>query len=351
MTSMQRQTTSSAPVGAGGSGCSSAAAPTARTGTVGPAMRASTSRGARPSPTIAVSAGRRPLQARRRIRGHDRDHPPGVVALEPDERALAPPGRDADRWRPTATAVRQVDARRHAGARAARAVTSAGQIVARTDRLDLGRAGGDHDLVRRRRGASRPASGRRPSGRGRRPRPRCPSLGIEDAGRPACRLRVRRGPLAGLAATDDHDLRLAALDDDLGRERRPRDVGAATSGSGGMPRIGWRDDGQPWSGRRPGTSGRRRRRRRSRGSCRSRRPGTASRRGPAPRRRGGWRSPPSRRPRTAIGRPSTTIRPPTIRSGAAMPSLADDRSVTGASAGPAGRRAARAGVGPVVAGR
>ena len=57
MTPMQRQTTAVESVGAGGSGCSSAAAPAVVTAPVSAAIRASRSRGERPRSTMTVRAG------------------------------------------------------------------------------------------------------------------------------------------------------------------------------------------------------------------------------------------------------------------------------------------------------
>ena len=194
-----------------------------------------------------------------------------------------------------------------------------------------------------------PASGRRPSGRRRSPTTSSPVAGVEHEDVAAGRLGVRGGRAGPLvAATDDHDVDLAA--------RRPRSSGASggarrrpgrrPTGSGGMPVGRVALDGQPGPGRRLA--------RPDVGDAVDRREAVAAVAGQAQRARRGPGTSPARRIAIATESPASNgDRPPVDDDPRRVADrcAAADASVTGASAGPAGRTAARAGAGPAAAGR
>ena len=195
----------------------------------GPAGRAAQ----RPSPTIAVRQGVFVSSPVTGIRGHDGGQPPGVVALEANQRAIDRLAGHADRRRPDGDRLREIDARRmHALRGAGR--DDAGQVAAGADRLDLGRAGGDDDLA----GVDvQHALGR--AGHDRRARvdghDLVAILGVEEQDVAPGRLRLRDGPLTRRSAADDDELDLPALDGDLGTERRPRRIRAVDDRQRGQP--------------------------------------------------------------------------------------------------------------------
>ena len=208
-----------------------------------------------------------------------------------------------------------------------------GEVVARADRMDLGGAGRDDDLV----GMDVEHPVRRPGDDGRTGvdgHDLVAVRGVQDEDVLARRLGLGRGRQPARAAADDGDVDLAPVHLDL----RPRGVrvrsDCGTTGSGGFAPSGCRTTSRP--GRPPsGTSGRRRCRPPSRGSSGSRRPGTASRHGPG-------RSPaPQHRERHGVARlegdgPSVDDDPAAgRRRGLGRPAPAV--SVTGASASRRGR--------------
>ena len=167
-------------------------------------------------------ARRRRLDARRRVGRDDGPHPPGIVAVEADEApvdtiAWHTGGRRPDRHRATKVEPGGVEAFRGSSG------DDPGEVVAGTDRMDLGGPGGDHHLV----GvdvehpAWRAGDDR---GAGVDGHDLVPVRSLEDedllAGHPG---RGRSGQTAR-PATDHGDLDLAALDLDLRSARRPSHV-------------------------------------------------------------------------------------------------------------------------------
>ena len=329
---MQRQTTPS--VGGGGSGWSAAASPTTVTGT-GPAIRARTSRGARPRSTIDGVARRRRLGAVARIGGHDGAHAP----VRRPRSGPAPSAVDAV----TTGSRRRGRRRRPASRSAARAVRSPGQVVARADRVDLGGAGRDDDLVR----VDVEHPGRRPDDDHRPGVDRddlVAGVRVEDADRPAGTFRLGgRGP-PGRPAADDRDVDLEVV-----RARPSAGSGVAVRSDGGHHGE-WRVrpgrmplDPQPRPRRASGTSGRRRRRR-----PRARQFPQSPARHSVPPRPG---TSPPRRIATATESPGLERDRPPVDDDPAAGDGRRGRSVTGASGDPAGRTAARAGAAPAAAAR